>query len=115
MIDIFFKLIIGHALADFSLQSDAMAKGKNRHNKPDFIPTGQKLMPCWMYWLSAHALINAGTVWFATGFWYLGLGEFIVHWITDFLKCDNYTNPNIDQAIHFISKLLWLGLAVGTR
>jgi len=108
---IFFKLLIGHALTDFSLQGDVMAKGKNRHNIPAHIPPGQKLMPCWFYWLTAHALISAGAVWVITGFWWLAVGELVVHWIADFLKCDNVTNPNSDQAIHLLSKVLWATLA----
>ena len=102
MIILLFKLLIGHALADFALQNDAMAKGKNRNNKPEYIPKGQKLMPCWYYWLSAHALIHAGTVWIITGIWWLALIQFISHWIIDFIKCENKINPNQDQFLHFI-------------
>lgn len=103
---ILFKLIIGHALADFSLQTDAMAKGKNRNRKPDYIPEGQKYMPTWYYWLSAHALIHAGAVWLITGMPILALFQFITHWIIDFVKCENWTNPHQDQFLHGIVLIL---------
>lgn len=46
---LFIKLLMGHALADFSLQTDTMAKGKNRNRKPDMsvVPPGQKYQPTW--------------------------------------------------------------------
>ena len=34
-LELIFYLLCGHALADFSLQTDAMAKGKNRNRKID--------------------------------------------------------------------------------
>ena len=117
MIEIFFKLMIGHALADFALQSDAMAKGKNRNRKPDpgLIPPGQKYMPCWYHWLTAHALIHAGMVWIATGLVWLALLELVYHWLIDFAKCENWTNPNQDQALHILCKvgyvvMIWMAV-----
>ena len=44
--ELLFKLIIGHAVADFALQSDAMAKGKNPN-----IPRDNIQSPNWRYWL----------------------------------------------------------------
>lgn len=104
---ILLKLLIAHALCDFSLQSDAMAKGKNRNRKPNYIPEEQKYIPCWGYWLTAHALISGGGVWLITGKWYWGLAEIIAHWIIDFLKCDNKTNPNQDQLLHFCCRIVY--------
>lgn len=106
MIELFFKLLIGHALADFSLQHDPMAKGKNRHNRT-MPPLGQKYVPCWYYWLTAHALIHGGVVWIITGSMTFGIIETLIHWIADFMKCDNLTSPNTDQAIHIGSKLVY--------
>ena len=108
ILTILFKLLVAHALADFALQSDAMAKGKNRHNKPDFVPVGQKLVPCWPYWLSAHALISGGLVYIVTNSLTLGLFETVAHWFIDFAKCENWTNPNIDQALHLACRLGYL-------
>jgi hypothetical protein len=104
--ELLFKLLIAHALADFSLQSDSMAKGKNRHNivTP---PCGQKYIPCWPYWLTAHALIHGGSVWLITGNVWLGLIEVIAHWTIDFIKCENKTNPHQDQAMHLLCKIAY--------
>ena len=102
--ELLFWLVIGHAFCDYTFQTDAMAKGKNRHNKMK-APTGQKYIPCWPYWLSAHALIHAGAVAFITGSVIIGMIEFVVHWVTDFLKCDKHFNVHTDQFIHIACKV----------
>ena len=95
-------LLIGHFVADMALQSDTMSKGKNRNRKPDYIPEGQKSVNVWPYFLTAHSAVHAGFVWVITVLWYLGLLQFISHWIIDFIKCENITNPHQDQFLHFI-------------
>ena len=102
-----FQLLVGHAIADFALQSDWMAKNKNRHVSPSYVPEGQKFTPTWFYVLSAHALIHGGMVFLITNSLLLGMLETLVHWIADFAKCENWTNPHVDQAIHIGSKVLW--------
>ena len=102
-----FLLLVGHALADFSLQSDIMAKLKNRHNKPTWIPEGQKYTPTWFYWLTSHSLIHGGIVFLITGNIWLGLIETVTHWIVDFSKCENMINPHVDQFLHFTMKLIY--------
>ncbi len=103
--EILFWLLVGHAVADFVLQSDSMAKGKNRHRKTG-PPPGAKYTPCWQYWLSAHALTHGGVVGIISGAWWLGLLETIVHWITDFGKCENWYGIHVDQFIHIATKVL---------
>lgn len=105
---LFFKLVIGHALSDFALQNPDMAKYKNRNNKPDNVPTGQKTTPCWFYFMTAHALIHGGTVWVITGLPLMGLAETVNHWLIDYLKCENVTNPHIDQALHIGCKIVYI-------
>lgn len=102
----FLKLLMGHALADFALQSDAMAKGKNRHNKTT-PPAGQKYVPCWLYWLIAHALIHGGVVWLITNSPFFGIIETLLHFCIDGLKCEGFTNPHEDQAFHVALKLIY--------
>lgn len=104
-------LVVGHALCDFTLQTDAMAKGKNRHVK-SVPPPNVKLVPCWPYWLSAHALIHGGCVALVTGSVTLGIAELVLHWSADFLKCEGITNVHADQAIHLGCKVLWSVLLV---
>jgi hypothetical protein len=115
MIILFIKLLMGHALADFALQSDAMAKGKNRNRKPDLalIPPGQSYVPCWPYWLTAHALIHGMTVWLITGSIGLGIAETVCHWLIDFFKCENQLTVHEDQGLHVLCKVIWAILATG--
>ena len=108
ILDLLFKLLVGHALADMALQIEPMAKGKNRNYKPDYIPKGQKFVACWPYWLSAHALIHGGCVYGATGSVYLGIAETFFHWIIDFMKCESWTNPHQDQLLHFVCKIVYI-------
>lgn len=104
---LFWWLLVSHAICDFSLQIDTMAKGKNRHTAAIILlPPGQKFVPCWQYWLSAHALIHGGGVSLVTGSVFWRVFAAIVHWITDFLKCDNWTNPHTDQLIHGLTILI---------
>lgn len=102
-----FALLIGHALADFSLQTEAMARFKNRHNVC-FPPPGAKYVPCWPYWLSAHALIHGGVVWTVTGVVWLGVAETVLHWAIDFAKCDNRIGVHQDQFLHVLCKMGWV-------
>jgi len=110
IIETLFYLLAGHALADFSLQTDSMAKGKNRNRaiEPSVIPPGQKYVPCWQYWLTAHALIHGAVVALVTGIWWLGLIETIAHWLIDFAKCENKITVHQDQALHIACKFLYL-------
>ena len=110
MIELLFLLLVGHAVADFSLQTDVMAKGKSRHRRPDFIPDGQKYAPCWPYWLTSHALIHGGAVFIATNSILCAIIETVSHWLIDFLKCDNITNPNQDQLMHFAMKIIYVAI-----
>jgi len=103
-----FLLIVGHAVADFALQTPLMAKLKSRHNKPTEIPKGQKYVPTWGFWLSAHGLIHGGAVYFVTGSVWLGIAETINHCLIDFIKCENITNPYVDQLLHYITKIFYV-------
>jgi hypothetical protein len=107
LIQIFFILMIGHAIADFALQSDVMAKLKNRHNEQEAAlktKFGKKYVPCWGWWLSAHGLIHAGMVLVITQNVWLAMIEFVLHTSIDFVKCEGKTNPNVDQLLHIICK-----------
>lgn len=106
-------MICGHALADFALQSDAMARGKNRNRQNEVAPPpGVQFQPTWYYWLTGHALIHGLMVSFATGIWWLGCFEAIAHWLIDFGKCDKKYGVNTDQAFHFACKILWAFIAI---
>jgi hypothetical protein len=95
-----FKLIIGHALVDYSLQNDTMAKFKNRHILNNTVP--------WYYFMTAHALINAGMVWAVTGNVSFGIAELVLHWVIDFAKCEKWINVHADQGLHILCKLMYV-------
>lgn len=75
-----------------------MAKGKCRLG-------GDQM---WRYWLSAHAATHATAVWFVTGNGWLGLAEFVLHWLIDFVKGENLTNIHQDQLLHIICKIVYV-------
>lgn len=97
-------LLAGHALADYPLQGDFLAQGKNRHTALGAV--------WWPHALTSHALIHAGFVTALTGSALLGIAEFAVHWVTDWLKCENRIGINTDQTIHVACKLAWWWLAM---
>jgi hypothetical protein len=104
-----FRLLIGHAVADFALQTEWMAKFKNwRVASPP--PLGQKQQSVWVYVLSSHAMIHGGAVWVATGSATLGLAETVAHWLIDLGKCSSLYGIHEDQTMHLICKGTWLAL-----
>ncbi len=87
---LFFAFCIGHALADFPLQGEFLARGKNRHlPSPILADGGNPPKRVWIYCLTAHSLIHGGFVWLITGNVVLGLAEFVLHWIIDALKSES--------------------------
>jgi Protein of unknown function (DUF3307) len=92
-------LCAGHALCDYPLQGDFLSRGKN-HKTPF---TGM----AWQQLLLAHCLIHMGMVLLITGSIWLALAELVIHYATDWAKCDGRINFNTDQAIHYTCKLLW--------
>ena len=97
-----FALLIGHALADYPLQGEYMSGAKC----PDFWKKQPKSSGMeWLLVASAHALIHAGFVWLITGRISLGIAEFILHFVIDFLKCRNFTTFSQDQLCHVACKV----------
>lgn len=105
MLTMFFLLMVSHAVCDFALQSDTMAKMKNRNN-PSQPPPGQKPVSCWFYFLTAHSVIHGGGVYLVTGNMVCALIETGSHWCVDYVKCLNITNPHQDQMLHLMFKFL---------
>ena len=99
-ITLLFFMLVGHALADFPLQGDFLANGKNRNT-----PLGKVY---WVYCLPAHGLIHGGAVAYVTGNVYLGIAETVAHMAIDWLKCEGKIGMKADQALHIGCKLLWL-------
>jgi hypothetical protein len=106
MIETFFYLMIGHAFADFALQPDHIAKGKNRFARrpPNYDeeahgPYDGRL---WVMAMTAHALIHAGFVIVITGEPFLGLWQFVTHWLIDFERTSGRLTPWQDQTLHVL-------------
>jgi len=105
-----FALSIGHAVADYPLQGEYLAIGKNRRflirlQDPSRPPQ------IWVACMGAHCLIHAGTVWIITGSVIVGLAEFMMHWGIDMAKCEGKTSFNQDQILHILCKVAYVGAA----
>ena len=101
---ILLKLIAGHFLCDYPLQGDFIGKFKNRNISRDFgIP--------WWHLMTAHAMIHAGMIAIITNRIDLSIIEFLIHFITDCLKCEKWIDIHVDQFIHILCKIgYWLVL-----
>jgi type IV secretory pathway VirB3-like protein len=97
-------LIFAHTLADYPLQGDFLAKGKNRTAPIPGIP--------WQHPLAAHSIIHGGFVGVITGSLWLGLAETVIHAVTDDAKCQGRISYNVDQAIHVACKIIWAVVVV---
>jgi hypothetical protein len=98
-------LLIGHALCDYPLQGDFLSRAKNRTAPIPGVP--------WWQALWAHAAIHAGAVWIITGLYWLGLIEFVAHFLIDDLKCRGRLTFNQDQALHVAFKLAYVAIIWG--
>jgi hypothetical protein len=100
-----FWMMAAHALCDYPLQGDFLARGKN-HRQP-------LAGISWWQCLYAHALIHAGAVALITGVPALGLIEFGLHSLIDYGKCSEWYGFNFDQALHWACKFLYVALLAG--
>lgn len=94
----------GHLVGDYIFQSDAVASGKNKHADP------RKFGVDWWYWMSAHAAFHGAIVGYITHNTWIGVAEFIVHWLIDYGKCEKWYQLHTDQILHTVSKLVWVVL-----
>jgi hypothetical protein len=92
-------LFAAHALCDYPLQGDFLARGKNHRASLPGVP--------WYQCLGAHALIHAGAVYLITGSIWIGIAELMIHAATDYAKCDGRITFNQDQSIHYACKVVW--------
>jgi hypothetical protein len=97
-----FLLLAAHALCDYPLQGDFLARGKNHRNPLPGVP--------WYQCLAAHALIHGGAVALITGSVWLGVAETIAHAAIDYGKSEGAYGFNYDQYLHFLCKVLWWGI-----
>lgn len=90
-------LLGAHALADYPLQGDFLARAKNRMAPLMGVP--------WQQALGAHALIHALFVLLITQVVWLALFELVAHAVIDDLKCRGRISFNADQALHALCKV----------
>jgi lipid-A-disaccharide synthase-like uncharacterized protein len=102
-LQLFFALTIAHALGDYPLQTDFMARGKNRHVVQSYVDLPARTL--WLYCLSAHALVHGALVWLITGCVGLGAVEFVLHWLIDWAKLERKISFHTDQLLHLVCKL----------
>jgi hypothetical protein len=94
-----FWLLVAHALCDYPLQGDFLARGKNHKNPILGVP--------WQQCLIAHSIIHGGAVALITGNVYLGILETCAHAFVDFGKREGAYGFNYDQALHVAVKVFW--------
>ncbi len=95
-----------HALADFPLQGDYIAKQKARRQADS--------NSVWIVALLAHCVIHAGGVWLVSGSLAFGFTELVLHGLIDFSKGEEKFGLIADQLLHVGCKLAYaLVLAYG--
>ncbi len=101
---LFFAFAIAHAVADYPLQGDYLARMKCRDqaSKPHE----------WLIPLTAHSLIQAGGVWIVSGSALLGAIELCLHWLIDLGKGEGRFGYVADQGLHLACKLAYVVVMV---
>jgi hypothetical protein len=99
---LFFAFAISHALADFPLQGDYLARTKQRSK------AGTPAE--WFIALTAHSLIHAGGIWLVSGSVLFGAAEFVLHWLIDFGKGEGKYGYVADQTLHLSCKAAYVVL-----
>jgi hypothetical protein len=107
-----FAFCIGHVLADFPLQGEYLATGKNKYLLQR-LQDPARPVGIWFFCMAAHCLIHAGVVWAITGSVIFAAAELVLHWTIDAAKCHGSTTFQQDQLLHYGCKLTYVGLAWG--
>lgn len=107
MMNILWWLIVAHAVCDFPLQGDFLARGKNHRAPLAGVP--------WIVCLFAHSLIHGGAVALVTGNVLLGAAETAAHAWLDWAKCDGRYGFAVDQGLHILSKCVWILVLIPLR
>lgn len=97
-----------HALADYPLQGDYIAKQKSRAHADS--------TSVWIIALTAHSVIHAGGVWLVSGSLAYAAAELILHAVIDVGKGEGKFGLVTDQLLHLACKVLFvilLSLGVG--
>jgi hypothetical protein len=93
-------LVLAHFVCDFSLQSDRMAREK--------VPGSDRTLN-WRWWLLGHSSSHGLAVALITGVPLLGVAETALHGLIDWCKGRYRLSMTIDQSLHLLCKLAWVG------
>lgn len=96
---LFAAFFVAHALADFPLHGDYLARQKSRKQADS---SGD-----WIVALTAHCAIHAGGVWLVSGSLGFAAVELILHGLIDFGKGEKKYGLATDQILHLICKLAY--------
>lgn len=96
---LFAAFVVVHALVDFPLQGDYIAKQKARSQADN--------RSVWIIALSAHCVIHAGGVWLVSGSLAFGFAELILHALIDIGKGEEKFGLVADQILHVACKLAY--------
>lgn len=92
-------LLIAHALCDYPLQGDFLARAKDPC-------AGIRGVP-WIWPMAAHCGIHAGAVWAITGSGWCAILEFGLHLVFDAAKCCGELSFSGDQVAHVLCKVCY--------
>lgn len=104
MFELFYWLVVVHAVTDLGLQSEWCGSHKAMR-------VNNVYNPSWVGVLAGHSILQGGGVAFVTGSIPLGLAETVVHFCTDFLSSNKYIRFRTDQIIHITSRVVWTIIA----
>jgi hypothetical protein len=96
--------LVAHALADFPLQGEYLARQKSRQQADSRAD--------WIVALASHSVIHAGGVWLVSGSLAFAAAEFILHCMIDLGKGECKYGLAVDQILHLICKLAYAWILV---
>lgn len=99
---LFCGFVVMHALADFPLQGDYLARHKVRKNNT--------AISDWLIALCSHSVIQAGGVWLVSGSVLFGITEFVLHGLIDIGKGEGKYGVVMDQSLHLLCKISYVVL-----
>jgi len=101
-IQMMLAMFVAHALCDYPLQGDFLARAKNPVAPIPGVP--------WAWAMSAHCAIHAGAVGAITGSVVLAVIEFVLHFHFDNMKCRGRITFSGDQGLHLLTKAIFAGV-----
>jgi hypothetical protein len=96
---LFAAFVVMHALVDFPLQGDFIAKQKTRKHADN--------TSIWIVALTSHGVLHGGGVWLISGSLAFGFAEMILHLLIDIGKGENRFGIITDQLLHVGCKLVY--------